>query len=303
MKIAIAGSGNVAQYLTEEFTTSGHHVVMLTRNPRPGRKAVEQRQTDYGISSLIQVLEDCDALISTVADYGNPSAAMQVHLTMLQACEQSKRCKTFIPSEWTSNVEDYPEQPMFFAKQNKMLHEALEQAKTVRWTIVCNSWFIDYVVPQAQRHLRDVGELWPMHHANKVFTIYGPGTQLIDVVSVRDVAKAVAVLLESDKAWEPHTYLSGEQLTWNELFDRVKKSDAQWKTQNKPLADTVKQITDNASPESVIVAQFEILSYSGASAFPKDRVQRQRSKYFSGCHFRTVEEILDAAASRPSDII
>lgn len=189
MKVAIAGSGNVAQYLIEEFGASGHQIVVLTRSAKPEQKAFEQRQTDYSIASLVGVLEDCDALVSTVADFQNPPAATKAHLDMLEACRQSTKCKTFIPSEWTLNVEDYPEQPMFLAEANQTLHQTLKQETSIRWTIICNSWFADYVVPQRQRYLRDIGQAWPMDHLNKVFTIYGPGTQLFDLTSVRDVGR------------------------------------------------------------------------------------------------------------------
>lgn len=57
---------------------------------------------------------------------------------MLEACEQSEKCKTFIPSEWTLNVEDYPKQPVFLAEGNKALHTRLKKTD-IRWTIVCNA--------------------------------------------------------------------------------------------------------------------------------------------------------------------
>lgn len=303
MKVAIAGTGNVAQYLMEEFKAAGHEIVVLTRSIKPDLKAYEQRQTDYSIPSLISVLEDRDGLVSTVADFLNPSAGTQVHLNMLEALKQSKQCKTFIPSEWTANVEDYPEQPMMLTEANKTLHSALKQAANIRWTIISNSWFADYILPASQRHLRDIGELWPGDHATKTFTIYGPGDQHINFVSVRDVAKAVAVLLDSEEPWEEYTYVSGEQLTWNELFAIIKKSDPEWKSKNKPLADTIRQIVANESPASVSVAYFEILGYSGASAFPEDRVQRQRAKYFPNLHFRTIREILATAAANPDQVV
>ncbi|ERF71780.1 hypothetical protein EPUS_01695 [Endocarpon pusillum Z07020] len=298
MKVAIAGTSNVAQYLIEELTTYGHDVIVLTRNPKREEKKVEHRVTDYSVASLVAVLKDCDALVSTIADFSNPPAATEIHFNMLEACIQSRKCKTFIPSEWTHNVEDYPEQPMFLADANKALHQRLKEEMSIRWTIICNSWFTDYVVRKSQRYLRDLGPLWPMDFSSKVFTIYGPGTQIIDLTPVRDVAKAVAVLIDSKEPWEQHTYLSGDQLSWNDLFAIIKRRDPEWTSQNKPLANTIHQITANESPESVFLGHFEILSYSGALALPKEKVLRQRSKYFQDIHFRTVDEILETAAAR-----
>ena len=302
MKVAIAGTGNVATYLFEELTKYGHEVVVLTRSKKPN-VTLEQRETDYTVPSLLSALHDREALVSAIADFTDPAAGTKTHLSMLEACLQSKKCKTFIPSQWTANVEDHPEEPVILAAQNKVLFAALKQETQIRWTIISNAWFAEYIIPASQRHLRDVGPIWAMDHFSKTFTIYGPGTQLNDLTSVRDVATAVAVLLDSKKPWEPYTYLSGDQLSWNDLFATIKKRDPEWTSVNKPLAETVQQIVANESPESVLAAYFELHSYSGALTFPKEKVQRQREKYFQNVKFRNVEEILDDAAARPDEVV
>lgn len=302
MKVAIAGTGNVAQYLIEEFQKYGHNIRVLTRRTKPELN-VEQRETSYSVNSLIEALQDCEALVSTVADFANPQLALKVHLDMIEACKQSKTCKTFVPSEWTSDVETYPEQPMFATESNEILHNRLKKETGLRWTIICNSWFADYVLPQSQRHLRDVGPIWPMDYTSKVFTIFGPGTQVNDFASARDVAKAVAVLLDSKAPWEPYTFVSGDRLSWNDLYAIIKQRDPEWKSQNKPLADTIRQVIANESPESTLLGQFELLSYSGASAFNKEKVERHRSKYFPNLHFRSVREILETGEAYPGSIV
>lgn len=142
-----------------------------------------------------------------------------------------------------------------------------------------------------------------MDWSTKTFIILGPGTQLVNFTPVRDVAKAVAILLDSKEAWEPFTYLSGEQLTWNELFAVVKAHDPEWKSKNKPLADTINQLVANKSPEDVLFVQFEVQSYAGALALPKEKVQRQREKYFKGLHFRGIGELMEEAAANPGTIV
>ena len=302
MKVAIAGTGPVATYLVEELKTAGHDVVVLTRSKKR-ELSIEQRETDYSIESLLSVIEDREALISTVSVYDDPSAQIKAHLDMLEACKQSKLCKTYIPSEWTLNAEDYPEQPMYFAEANKKIHDRLKEEKDIRWTIICNSWFIEYILPQKQRHLRDIGEIWPMNYESKVFTIYGPGTQLVDFTSVRDVARAVGALLQYDGPWDHYTHISGEQLSWNEIFAIVAKRDSQWTSKVKPMADSVRQIIENDSPLSSLIGQFEIQSYSGASMLRQDTVRRQRAEYYPGIHFRTVKEVIMDAAAQPDTVI
>lgn len=303
MKVAIAGSGPVARYLIEELGAGGHDIVQLTRSVKPNQKSVEQRQTDYSVFSLLTVLEDRDAIVSTVADFSSPRLATKVHLDMLEACRQSPRTKIFIPSEWTANIEEHPEQPMFLVEHNKVMHEALKVEKDIKWTMISNSWFSDYVLPQNHRYLRDLDQLWPMDYKNKIFTIYGPGSQPVNFVFVRDVAKAVAALLDSKEPWEPYTYISAEQLTWNDLFAIIKKSDPEWTGQKKPLAETIRLMTDQKSPENNYIGHFEILSYSGASTFPQEKVERDWSKHFQGVHLRTVEEVLLEVTRDPNHIV
>ncbi len=206
MRVAVAGTGNVATYLFEELTKHGHEVVVLTRSKKPNI-TLQQRETDYTLPSLLSALHDRDALVSAIADFTDPAAGTKTHLSMLEACRRAKTCKTFIPSQWTANVKDHPEEPVILAEHNKVLFDALKQETQIRWTIICNAWFAEYIIPASQRHLRDVGPIWPMDHASKTFTIYGPGTQLNDLTPVRDVAKAVAVLLDSKEPWDD-VYLS-----------------------------------------------------------------------------------------------
>ena len=304
MKVAIAGTGNVAQYLFEELRNYGHELVVLTRtgNAKPG-KDFEQRETDYSVASLVSVLNDCDTLVSTIADYSNPLVGTKIQLAMLEACKQSKKCKSFIPSEWTCDVETYPEQPYFLGEANKTLHQGIKDVTEVRWTIICNSWFADYVVPSSQRMLRDIGELWPMDIDKKIFTVYGPGTQVLDFTSVRDVAKAVAVLLDSKEAWEPYTFMSGDQISLNDLYDILKRRDPAWTTKNKPLAESVKLVVDKKSADDIMLGYFELLLYSGASKLPREKVLVHRTKYFPLVHFRSINELLDVASARPGEIV
>ena len=86
------------------FLINGHQVVVLTRNPKRELedRGIEQRKTDYSVPSLAHMLNDCNAVVSTIADFHNPPVATKVHLDILEACKQTKSCKIFLPSEFTS---------------------------------------------------------------------------------------------------------------------------------------------------------------------------------------------------------
>lgn len=302
MRVAVAGTGNLAHYLFEELRNHGHELVVLTRKTKSGQN-FEQRETEYDVASLVSVLHDCDALVSTIADFGNPSVATKIQFAMIDACQQSSRCKTFIPSEWTCDTETYPDQPYLLAESNRVLHDKLASAKGLRTTIICNSWFANYVLPASNRYIRDIGPFWPMDHANKIFTIYGPGTQVLDFTGVRDIARAVAILLDSKETWEPFTFISGDQLSWNELYAIMKRRDPAWATTNQSLGSSLDLILKNESIEKFIQGHFELLIYSGASKLPNDKVQAHRTKYFPTLHFLSIEELLDAAHGKPNVIV
>lgn len=305
MKIAVAGTGAVARYLIEELNTHGHEVLVLTRTTKNflQEQGVKQKETDYSVDSLREVLNNCDGLVSTINNIIYPNSAVDIHLNMLEACRRSEKCKRFLPSEWTGNVEEHPDQPMWEDHHNNALYDKLRSQSEVKWSIICVSWFADYVLPRRQRYHEDIDQLWPMDYSAKTFTIYGSGTQLVNFVSTRDTAKAVAILFDHPGEWEPYTYVSGDLLTWNDLFALIKKSNPEYTSKPKSLAETVRQIVAKESEMSVLAAYFELLSYANASKFPDGAVERQQGKYFSGMHFRSVEEILNAGTVDPEKII
>lgn len=113
MRVAIAGSGSFAKYFAEELPAAGLEVVILTRSRKPffeGKPGIlEQRITDYqSVSSLAGLLDDCDALISTISD---SSHYIDIHLNMIEACKQTPKCKRFIPSEYGGNSKEVVEKP------------------------------------------------------------------------------------------------------------------------------------------------------------------------------------------------
>jgi swainsonine biosynthesis oxidoreductase SwnR len=312
MKVAIAGTSQITPYLTRALLSAGHDVLILTRHQPQTPLPVPHAITDYNVPSLITALSDRDALISTVISYTNPSINTSAHLAMLSALTQSPACKTFIPSEFTCDVLNYPDQPMFNREHTRVLHAALRQAKAehgLRYTVVCNSWFMDYVLPADKRGLRDIGPAWPMDHATHTFTVYDSGEKLMSFVALADVAHAVerlisAVDVDRHVEWDEYTFLEGERLSWKQVFELVDAharrqggDQAGWAMVKKPLSETIDQLVQaekDGNPFGAALAHMELMSYSGASLLPWSEVQRQREKWFAGVKFRTMEEVLSA---------
>lgn len=136
MKIAIAGAGDLAKYLTEELLLAGHGVVVLSRS-QPAwfmRSDITFRNVDYAsVATLTSALSDCDALISAILDYTLRFTTS--HLALLEACQQSPKCKSFIPSEYAGNTDDYPDRPTFYYANHEPVRKALREQTEIRWTL------------------------------------------------------------------------------------------------------------------------------------------------------------------------
>lgn len=302
--VAIAGSGPVARYLIEEFIKQKIRPVVLTRKEKDflAKYDISARVTDYTIDDLVEKLVDCDGVVSTISA-PSEEEAISIHLNFLEACKRSPKCKHFMPNIWSSNIEDFPSQPMGTWGKRGPVIDALKQQTDVKWTLLLIGWFMDYVVPKEQRYLGEVGGMFPMDWPSKTFTIWGTGRYPVNFVSARDAAKGVAALFHHED-WDPYTYLQGTQCSWLDLLAAVqKRGDSSWTVKSKTLADSVNQFVENASPYANWQARFEITSNSGALELPEAKADAQKAKYFKDVHFRSLEEYFDEAKQNPSAIM
>lgn len=307
MKIAIAGAGDLSHYFYEELPRHGHETIALTRSPKPFLSAlsIEQRITDYTIPNLVKNLADCDAVISTIFAPGPNYVA--VHLALLEACKLSPRCKKMIPSEFAGNVEgNLHDEPMFMAEGREPVRRALRAQSDVKWTLVVNGWFAEYLVPAGQRYFADLGgAAWPMDGVNKVFTMYGDGETSVTLTSARDVARAMArlVMVEADE-WEEYTHLSGQTVTWAGLYGILKRRDRGWDVVKKSYADAMREVeAEMVGSAARVNAQLQLMGYTEINRANLDKAKKHKELYFQRLHFRGIEEIMEAAESRPDSVI
>ncbi|CAG7932849.1 unnamed protein product [Penicillium olsonii] len=301
MRVAIAGSGDMARYLTEEITRKGHEVVILTRSLKPqfnNLPNVSQIVVDYSVKSIVQAINSCEVMISTILDYS--MAFVEVHLALVEACKQSDVCKRFIPSEFGGNLETHPDQPGFYFRTREPVRKALREQEEVDWTLVSVGWLVDYVVPANNRYLKDIGPAFPIDLANRKIIIPGTGKEPIHVTSARDLAKALVLLLES-RNWETYTYISGEKTCWADVADIVTKKYSGFSVSHKSQAELEKIAGEDGDDR--VVAEYQLFSIIGAACFDETKLQEQREKYFKGLHFRSVGEILEAAETDRRNIV
>lgn len=288
MLIAIAGSGDFAQYISEEFPRAGHEVVFLTRSrkPRLEKKNIRQFITDFSINSLDTALKDCEVLISTIVDLS--STYVEVHMRLLSACERSARCKRFIPSEFAGNVRDYPDQPAYSRGKNDQIRNALREQNEVEWTVVCIGLFADYIVPGSNRYIRDMREGKLIDFDQKKILVPESLDCSIDRTSARDVAKALATLVKRPN-WGPFTYLSGEHTTWRGIVATIRKRYPEFVAQVQSLNQIMKSWTSSTSDEDALYYSMQLYTASGAAVCPEHEVKLQKEKFFKNVEFRSME--------------
>ncbi|KAJ2975481.1 hypothetical protein NUW58_g8344 [Xylaria curta] len=281
MRVAIAGYSDLAHYICEEFVKAGHELVILTRKHKPQLESqgVTQAVTDYTLSSLRAPLADCEVLISTISDFS--SIYIDIHKTLIQACHESPKCKRFIPSEFALNIEAYPDQPGFYYAPHEPIREMLRNQTDIEWTLVCVGWLADYFLPTKNRYIKDIGEFHPVNWGG-----------------------ALALLVEAPQgSWEPYTFMSGERSCWNDATNLAKqKHRLDTPIEHISLHKVAEMIKTAKDEDTMILADYYLLSISQACANPPDKVQAQREKYFPGVRFRTLQEGLSHLDEHPDSI-
>ena len=306
MRVAIAGYGDLTRYICEEFPKFGHVLVILTRNHKPQleNQGVVQAITDYTLSSLRTPLADCEVLISTISDFS--SAYTDVHSALILACQESPKCKRFIPAEFAANIEAYPDQPGFYYAPHEPIREMLRRQTHVEWTLVCIGWLTDYFLPLKNRHIKDIAEFHPINWEDDKIVIPGTGKEPVDFTWARDVARGLASLVKaSPGSWEPYTFMSGERSCWN---DTVNIFQQKYRNDKSPVEHislhTVAEMIKTAKDENtLILADYYLLSISQACANPSDKVQAHNDKFFPGVRFGTLQDGLSRLDEYPDSIL
>lgn len=289
----------MARYMAEEFLAASHEVVILSRRSKPWFADLPKlivRTSDYSLQSLTEGISDCEGLVSAILDYSLKS--VDVHLTLLEACKASPKCKRYVPSEYAGNTDKFPDQPTFYFANHEPVREALRAQKDVMWTLFNCGWLSDYVILEEKRYIKDIGDFHPINFPAGTFKIPGDGKDRISFTAARDVAKGLASLFASKEAWEEIIYVQGELSSWNEVADFMEKKGIKLQRSWESREDMDKQIAAGQPGEdSVVAAQYAMWSISGAGELPQEKVKRQAEKYFPGVHFRSVAEFMKDAES------
>ncbi|KAM5341887.1 hypothetical protein ACJ41O_014918 [Fusarium nematophilum] len=303
MKVAIVGTGAVARYLVDELLLQSHEIIAVSRSKKAflDDLRVPQHKVQYTAAELAPALRGCDAVICTVSS-SSPDL-VPIHEALLEACKSAPSIKRFVPSIWIGNFEDVRDQPYYGADRIQQICDMLKSQKAVEWTVLSVGWLIDYVLPAHQRYLPNGDEFWVQNVADKTFKLYGSGTQVISCTSARDAARSVVRLLETDTEWEDFTYISGEQISWAELWDIVKEDDPEYRIITKSLTESIRGLFESENEMDKVAAVFDVMGHSEALRYPQSRVVRHREMYFQGLRYRTVRELIADAKKNPDKVV
>ncbi|KAL2793380.1 hypothetical protein BJX66DRAFT_306057 [Aspergillus keveii] len=303
MTIAIAGSGDLTRYLVEESLAANTPVALLVRTTKPhftNVPGLTQLIVDYtSIESLTSALNEVEAttLISTILTY-DTSAFVTTQKNLIAAAQASKSVTRFIPSEYGVDIAKYPDQPGFYWETREPIREILRNQSKLEWTLVCCGWIVDYILPPANRYMKDIGDAFPINLAEKRMVIPGTGSERVDWISARDLAKGIVSLVKVPKGeWGRYVYLSGERMSCDQLAALVKEKypGIEFAVEYLSLRVLVNAVRDAKDDFEKIEAEYKIVIPSGSGGFEEGVVERDRERYFKDLKFRAVKEVLDAA--------
>lgn len=157
------------------------------------------RISDYTTDSVIRILDETNA--STFISFNNSAdqTFVTLHCAFLEACQKSKNCKRFIPSEFAGNIDDFPLFPSFYKTSRVPFREILRQQNDVEWTIFNNGWLMDYFLTEDKTYMPSIPGEFPIDPNNWKACIRGTGDQLQSFTSARDIAKALIMLLSASE--------------------------------------------------------------------------------------------------------
>ncbi|KAL9130411.1 MAG: hypothetical protein Q9175_007030 [Cornicularia normoerica] len=206
--VALAGVGDLGKYICEELLASPlFDVVVLSRR-------VPVYITDYSPANVLSIFEKTQAttVISSI-NLATPQY-IDVHASLLTACQQSKFCKRLIPSEWIGDSESYPLKPDYYATTREPFRQMLREQTEIEWTLFNPGWLADYFLPKEKTYISPIPDKFPADPNNWRACIRGSGDEPQSWTCGREIGRAVTELCKA-RRWEQVTYVAGEWSTFN----------------------------------------------------------------------------------------
>ncbi|KAL5365863.1 hypothetical protein BJX96DRAFT_20264 [Aspergillus floccosus] len=219
--IAVAGgTGGVGKTIVEVLAKQPtYQVIVLTRHINesdPVLSHVDQVQVNYNkINALAQILEQhaVHTIISAIGLFDD--ATSQSQLNLIQAADESKTTKRFIPSEYS-----FIQTKELLSVDPSIQHwldaaDALKKS-SLQYTKVIPGFFMDYWgMPSVRTYLQPV--TFGIDMVSCQAAIPGDGNDVIGMTYSYDMAKFIIKLLELEE-WSEFSVFVGDDITYNELL-------------------------------------------------------------------------------------
>lgn len=303
--IALCSVGNLGKYVCDELITDGKFdFIVISRQSSKGdfftKRNIDVRTSDYSADSVVKILDETNASALVSFNNSDGQTFITVHRAFLEACRRSKNCKRFIPSEFAGNIDDFPFHPSYFTESRVPFREVLRQEKDIEWTIFNNGWFMDYFLTEDKSYMPSLPNEFPIDPNSWKACIRGDGNEVQSFTSCRDVAKALIMLFNAP-SWEHTTYITGQWSTFSEMADAMEKFygrslERTYRSEEDIHRDTLLPRTAQ-NLDKLYLASIEEMMITGSGSLPREKTLRQRSKFFPGMHFTSLEELLSQTKS------
>ncbi|KAM0424883.1 hypothetical protein ACHAPT_009939 [Fusarium lateritium] len=250
--VAVAGSGDIARYLAEEFVRQGQHDFhIIPRTERPWFSQLDIKYhlvPSYSKETLVELFDkfEISTVISTLST-DDATTFMSLHQARL------------IPSDFVGNVERFPDFPRSYSDTRHAFREILAQQSEVEWTSVNQGWLMDYFVhflSGPKTYIRPY-PAWPLDLEKATCRLLEAGNEKVTWTSARDLSKAIVQLVKQPK-WDRYTYIYGESGTWLEVLPKAERL-LNLKIERIPVSrdDIKKAVEDGSDPDKQYIASID----------------------------------------------
>lgn len=184
------------------------------------------------------------------------------------------------------------------------MREALRAQDNVKWTLICNGWFMDYLLASSKRYLRDLDRAWMIDLKEKKFDLYGDGSQKVSLTSARDVAHVMLALVEGDaNEWDEYTRICAQAISYRELYDLLQKRNAGYTIKKVTFSEIINALTHNEDADDRILDELRIMGFTNVSYLPEAKCIGWDTGMLRGVKGRNIETLLNEAENNPDRII
>ncbi|KAL2672141.1 hypothetical protein Neosp_012839 [[Neocosmospora] mangrovei] len=301
--VAIAGgTGGVGKTVVEHLQRYGdHHKVFVIGRKAPTKSLPGSPtflKANYAdLDSLTALLQDhaIDTVVSTINL--ETEAGGQSQLNLIAAADKSQTTKRFIPSEFVSVVDE--EDPSSGPGIGSWIPNARAIKKTsLEYIRISIGFFSDYWgVPHIKSNLKTFQ--WFIDMEKGVAVVPGSGDEKFTVTYSEDLARFIVRLIDSDERWPERGFLSGSDISINELIAIAEKIRG---SKFEIAHDSAEKLQSGDAtvlwhPEEMTEDQFKPMLaglcqmiLAGACVLPDD--ERRLDKMFPEIPLTSVEEIL-----------